>query len=50
MKEWIVDLWPIGGGIPTKVRLIASNQAAAIKLAKELYSSYRTGSVKLLNN
>ena len=49
MKEWIVDLFPIGGGMPTKVRVFAPNQAAAIKLAKDLHPNYRTGSIKPIN-
>ena len=42
MKEWIVDLHPIGGGFPTKTRVFAANQAAAIKIAKEMNPKYRT--------
>jgi hypothetical protein len=49
MKEWIVDLFPKGGGIQTKTRVFASNQAAAIKLAKGLYPNHRTGAVKPAN-
>ena len=49
MKEWVVDLYPIGGGMPTKARVFAANQAAAIKLAKEMYPKYRTGAVKPVN-
>lgn len=46
MKEWIVDLYPIGGGFPSKTRIFAGNQAAAIKIAKEMNPKYRTGNVK----
>lgn len=46
MKEWIIDLYPIGGGQPTKTRVFAANQAAAIKIAKEMHPEYRTGSIK----
>lgn len=46
MKEWIVDLYKKSGGIPTKTRIFAPNQAAAIKLAKDMNPNYRTGSVK----
>ena len=46
MREWIVDLHPIGGGLPTKTRVFAGNQAAAIKIAKEQNPDYRTGGVK----
>lgn len=46
MAEWIVDLWPKGKGAPIKVRLFASNQAAAIQAAKEMYPQYRPGAVK----
>ncbi len=50
MQEWIVDLIPIGGGTPTKVRLFAPNQASARKIAKEIYSNYRIGGVKPMSN
>ena len=46
MKEYIVDLYPIGGGLPTKTRIFAPNQAAAIKIAKQQNPKYRTGAVK----
>ena len=49
MKEWIVDLYPRGGGLPTKTRVFAANQAAAIKIAREMNPGYRTGSVKPAN-
>lgn len=48
MKEWIVNLHPIGGGIPTKTRVFSGNQAVAIKIAKEQNPKYRTGSVTLV--
>ena len=46
MKEFIVDLYPKGGGFPTKTRVFASNAAAAIKIAREMNKGYRTGAVK----
>lgn len=46
MREWIVDLYKVGGGLPSKTRVFAANQAAAIKIAKEMNPGYRTGSVK----
>jgi hypothetical protein len=50
MKEWIVDLYPIGKGTPTKIRIFAANQAHAVKIAKEMYPNYHTGSIKLVQN
>ena len=49
MKEYIVDLYPIGGGLRTKTRIFAGNEAGAIKIAREMNPKYRTGSVKLAN-
>lgn len=49
MKEYVVDLHPIGGGSQTKTRVFASNPAHAIKIAKEMYPKYRTGTVKSAN-
>jgi hypothetical protein len=49
MKEYVVDLHPIGGGSQTKIRVFASNPAHAIKIAREIYPNYRTGSVKPAN-
>ncbi len=49
MREWIVDLYNKSGGLPTKTRIFAANQGAAIKLAKEMNPNYRTGSVKPAN-
>lgn len=46
MKEWIVDLYPIGGGFKTQTRLFATNQSAALLTARKLYPNHRTGSVK----
>jgi len=50
MKEWIVDLYPVGKGFPTKTRVFAANQAAAVKIAKEMYPSYHTGTVKQVSS
>lgn len=49
MKEYIVDLHPINGDSQTKTRVFASNPAHAIKIAREMYPNYRTGSVKSVN-
>ncbi|WP_298156159.1 hypothetical protein [Flavobacterium sp.] len=50
MKEWIVDLYPIGGaGQRTKVRIFAANQSAALRTAREMNPRYRTGNVKPAN-
>lgn len=46
MKEFIVDLYKKGGGLPTKTRVFAGNAAGAIKIAKEMNPDYRTGSAK----
>ena len=46
MNEFIVDLYKIGGGLPTKTRVFAGNQSAAIKIAKEMNPGYRVGAVK----
>lgn len=50
MKEWIVDLYPIGGGMRTKVRIFAANQSAALRTAREMNPKYRTGNVQPANN
>jgi hypothetical protein len=46
MKEWIIDLYPIGGGFKTQTRLSAANQSAALLSARKLYPTHRTGSIK----
>jgi len=46
MKEFIVDLYPKGGGLPIKTRVFAGNAAAAIKIAKEMNPGYRIGAAK----
>jgi len=48
MKEFLIDLYPKKGGTPTKTRVFAPNQAAAIKIAKEMNPNYKTGSIKTL--
>lgn len=49
MKEWIIDLYPKGGGYKTAARVFASNQAAALVSARNLYPNHRTGNVKSTN-
>lgn len=49
MEEFIVDLFPKGGGFPTKTRVFAGNQAAAIVLARKMNPNYRTGHVQRAN-
>lgn len=49
MEEWIVDLYPNGGGFSTKTRVFAGNQAAAIVLARKMNPKYRTGNVQRAN-
>ena len=46
MKEYIIDLYKIGGGQPSKTRVFAANQAAAIKIAREMNPQYKTGAIK----
>ncbi|NMH28059.1 hypothetical protein [Flavobacterium silvaticum] len=46
MKEWIVDLFPRGGGFKTATRIFAPNQAAAVVSARKMNPQYRTGAVK----
>jgi hypothetical protein len=46
MKEFIVDLYKKGGGIPTKTRVFAGNAAGAKKIAEQMNPDYRTGVVK----
>lgn len=50
MKEWLIDLYPIQIGVPTKVRVFAANQAQALKVAKEMYPQYKPGSIKQISN
>lgn len=50
MKEWLVDLYPIGKGSPTKTRVFAANQAHAMKVAKEMHPNYRPFSAKLISD
>jgi len=49
MKEWVIDLYPKGGGFKTATRVFAANQSAALATARKLYPSHRTGSVKPAN-
>ena len=49
MKEWIVDLYPKGGGLKTATRIFASNAASALVTARKLYPNHRTGNVKPAN-
>jgi len=50
MKEFIVDLYPKGGGGPrTQTRLFAPNASAALVSARKLYPNHNTGNVKQLN-
>ncbi|MEZ0007948.1 hypothetical protein ABH942_003334 [Flavobacterium sp. 28YEA47A] len=46
MKEWIVDLYPKGGGFKTATRVFAANQSAALKTAREMNPNHRIGGVK----
>lgn len=46
MKEWIVDLYPKGGGFKTQTRVFASNQSAALLTARKMNPKYNTGGVK----
>jgi hypothetical protein len=46
MKEYLVNLHPIGGGFPTKTRVFAGNAAAAVKIAKNMNPNYRVGAVE----
>ena len=48
MKEYIIDLYKKGGGLPTKTRVFAANQAAAIKIAREENPNHKTGAIKEL--
>jgi type I site-specific restriction endonuclease len=46
MKEYLIDLYKKTGGLPTKTRVFASNQASALKIAKQMNPDYRTGGIK----
>ncbi len=48
MKEYLIDLYNKKGGLPSKTRVFASNQAAAIKIAREMNPNYKTGAIKQL--
>ena len=48
MNEFKVYLHPKSGGARIAVRLFAYNTAAAIREAKEIYPSRRTGAVERL--
>ena len=48
MKEYLIDLYKKGGGLPSKTRVYAANQAAAIKIAREMNPNYKTGAIKEL--
>jgi hypothetical protein len=50
MKEWIVDLYPKGGGFKTATRVFAANQSAALVTAKRMHPNHRTGNVKPANS
>lgn len=46
MKEWIVDLYPKGGGLKTQTRVFASNASSALLTARKMNPNYRTGGAK----
>lgn len=48
MKEYLIDLYKKTGGLPSKTRVFAPNQASAIKTAREMNPNYRTGAIKEL--
>lgn len=50
MKEWLIDLYPRGGGFRTSIRISAANQAAAFVIAKRMYPDYRTGGIRQLQS
>lgn len=49
MKEYIVDLYPKGGGFKTQTRVFASNPSSALVSARKLYPNHSTGNVKPIN-
>lgn len=49
MKEWIVDLYPVGGGFKTATRVFAANASAALLTARQMNPNYRTGGFKQVN-
>ncbi len=46
MKEFIVDLYPKGGGFKTATRVFAANVSGALLTAKRMNPNHRTGGVK----
>lgn len=49
MKEFIVDLYPKGGGVRTQTRVFASNASSALVSVRRLYPNHSTGNVKPIN-
>lgn len=49
MKEFLVDLFPKGGGFKTQTRVFASNASSALLTARKMNPNYRTGGAKQLN-
>lgn len=49
MKEFIVDLLPIGGGFRTKIRVFAATESGAVVIAKQMNPNYRIGRAKRAN-
>lgn len=48
MKEFLIDLYPKKGGSPSKTRIYAANQAAALRSAKQQNPNFKTGAIKEL--
>lgn len=46
MKEFLIDLYPRGGGSLSKIRVFAPNQAAAMRTAKQQNPKFKIGGIK----